>query len=315
MRSYSESQHDPDEDDDTVIVYNDATLEASWEFSQFSASQSQDPTLRSKVEQSANEPQRHNQPKQEAPISVSRNRRNLARRGRNFRRQRNHRILDSSVEIKNNNHDQVDDFASLRSKIDLLSPTKQESLSDEQEVDSEREASAKHSSPHLQPGNNINDCELPAPALQNGTEENTLKKDGRLCSPPDFDFCTNDNDDNEDEVEEKETKDNSNRSSIPPRLRVRDPNARFGGTSEEIQITKKQQNPSAQSKRRSSNLCHLPKQISVPSSMPIARNHKRKRPETIGRRAFASSQQPPSSQPTNSSSTNCDNVKSIVGLR
>ena len=314
VRSYSESQHDPDEDDDTVIVYNDATLEASWEFSQFSASQSQDPTVRSKVEQSANKPQRHNEPKQEAPISVSRNRRNLARRGRNFRRQRNHRILDSNIQNnKINNHDHVDDFASLRSKIDRLSPTKQESLSDERESDSDSEASAKDSSAHLQPANNDNDSEPPAPAFQNGAEENTLKKDGRLCSPPDFDFCTNDNDDDEDE--EKEKKDNSNRPSIPPRLRVRDPNTRFGGTSEEVDPTKKLQNNSTQYKRRSSNLHHLPKQISVPSSMPTTRNHKRKRPETIGRRAFTSSQQPPSSQPTNSSSTNCDNVKSIVGLR
>lgn len=139
------SQHDPEGDDETVIVYNDTSIEQSWEFSQFSASQSQTDqslTANAKIQNEKGKCEKeshcHNQHEEEVSALISRKRRyrSLGRRGRNFRRQTNAPIGgDRSIQYENGNHDQVDDFASLRSKIDRLSPGQKRNFPHEQQLD------------------------------------------------------------------------------------------------------------------------------------------------------------------------------------
>ncbi len=276
-------------DDETVIVYGEQSVENPWEFSQASRN-SQDSTY----ENSQHQPIRSFDYQEEAPSSnwIPRKRRHRSlSRSPNFRQRNDLPTVDQGIRDEDLGDEGVDHFASLRHLL------------------SER----SHSQERLLDGGRENHADIPKEKDEDETSTENIPiqkpfhetENRQLCSPPDFDLCTSDNEDDDGDDFKNETS-----------CRMKNHHKKISSSGK----TKFSATPSNKSSRGRSD---EPKRFSAVSSAAISsstKSRKRNRPETISRRVFSSSlnsqkeRQPDSSLPTQSA-TNVKNVKSIVGLR
>lgn len=293
-------EHIDDADDETVIVYGDASDKNPWEFSQLSEQHSQDPTTPQHQSENNLLDQKEEEDKSSVNfISGKRQRRSLARR--NLRRPRG-----TTITRHRNTHDrngsqeeEVDEFDSLRSMVNEWMPERakknlQERRSQYGEGKNQNENEDRKenlSEPHrTNYKRSTHEEKHPTNFPQNDTSSRiegsitipSLDHKQRLCSPPDFDIWLSDYD------EDFET-DHSSRKT---------------------QTTKTTNQSKVASKRKSNAFKRKPEISS--SSLPSTESYL----ETRNRRVFSSSlnsRQEMNPQP--SQSTNMETTKSIVGLR